>query len=304
MKHFVIECKPGFEQQLRQILETQGENAEIRFAPGIYEVSEPIRLNEENRNLKFVAEGEVRFVGGKVLKSWKPAAELPEAARFAPEARAHIVVCDLEEEGSAALHKFVSRGFGRYVTPGHSELFADGEPLNLSQYPKNNEFTNITGVPSTVADIEETLFGPLENGYYCTDERLKSWKLDADSNVWILGYWKFDWANSCEQLHSYDPATGKIMMKEPYGHYGYKTGQRIRFYNVMEEVLEPGDYYLDFASNRVFLYPKEGMREIMISVNEGPFFFLDHCVRSKRSSQKSFMWITVSSTISEITVSL
>ncbi|MBO5198680.1 MAG: right-handed parallel beta-helix repeat-containing protein [Lachnospiraceae bacterium] len=281
MKRFWIECTADFAQQVTEVLKTCGSDAEICFAPGTYVVTEPFRLERWNHDLTFKADGEVRFVGSLALKNWKSIEGLPEAERFIPEVRDKIQVCDLEEAGIAAARPLESRGYAHYITTGHSELFADGEPLMLAQYPKatpfssKEGFTTISGVVNPQVDCWGTEMGELEDGFYCTDPRLKNWKLDQ--NVRVFGYWMYDWANSCEQLEQYDPADGKIVMKAPYGVYGYHSGQRIRFYNVMEEVLEPGDYCIDFETNRVYLYPKEGVTELRLGMLNQPFFFLDHC---------------------------
>ncbi|MBO5198679.1 MAG: right-handed parallel beta-helix repeat-containing protein [Lachnospiraceae bacterium] len=281
MKQYSIECTAGFEKRLNEILETQKENAEIHFAPGVYEVTESFRLGKENRNITFLADGEVRFVGGRVLKNWKSAAGLPEAERLTPEARGHVVVCEVEKEGLKGLLGFTSRGFGRQMSVGHSELFADGEPLSLAQYPKEakypkgDEFTCISGVPKGNVDEWKLECGELADGFYCEDPRLKEWQIDE--NIWVLGYWRFDWANSYERIQSYNPEDGMLHMAPPYGNYGYMKGQRLRFYNILEEVREPGDYYLDLEQNRIFLYPKEGVRELTVSANREPFFLLEGC---------------------------
>lgn len=275
MKHFTIECTADFQPKLQELLDTVECNAEITFAPGVYSVDRSIRLTEDHKNIRFTSKGDVTLLGGHRLTNWKPVADTPDAARFDASVQDKVVFCDLTEEGLGDLKHFVSRGFNRTVGPAHSELYANGKPLTIAQYPKHETFTKITGVPSTKSDEWGESDGELKNGYFWADERLKKWNL-KDAEIWVLGYWKYDWANSMEMIDTCDPETGFIMMKPPYGNFGYRVGERIRFYNIIEEVLEPGDYYMDFKQNRVYLYPVEDMSDIVLSLTREPVFDLDH----------------------------
>ncbi|MFQ9799062.1 MAG: hypothetical protein ACLR23_09135 [Clostridia bacterium] len=90
----------------------------------------------------------------------------------------------------------VSRGYGRAVVPSHSQLFIDGEPQRLTRYPKEDEFLTIAGVVD--ADVNEwgEEAGKLEAGFYYDDEEPKTWS--ASEDIWVHGYWSWDWANSYE----------------------------------------------------------------------------------------------------------
>lgn len=275
MKQYRIQCTSDFQQKLERLLSSIECNAEVVFEPGVYVVDRSIRLTEGHKNIRFTSHGDVTLLGGHRLTQWKPVAGTTDADRFDPSVRDKVVYCDLTEEGMGNLCPFSSRGFGRPMGKAHSELYANGKPLSIAQFPRGNVYTHITGVPSTSPDEWGEQDGLLENGYYWADERLKRWNL-KDAEIWVMGYWKYDWANSVEIIDTCDPETGFIKMKPPYGNYGYRVGERIRFYNVIEEVLEPGDYFMDFKQNRVYLYPVEDMSDIVLSTTKDPFFDVDH----------------------------
>ncbi|MBQ9082458.1 MAG: right-handed parallel beta-helix repeat-containing protein [Clostridia bacterium] len=275
MKHYKIECTEDFQEKLQALLDDIEGDAVFHFEPGVYPVIHSIRLTEDHRNIRFTSNGDATFIGGHHLTKWLPVAGTSHESRLDPAVRDKIVYFDLDDEGlPTTLKHFVSRGFSRTVGHSHSELTCNGKPLHLAQYPRGNGFTKITAVPATSTDEWGDKDGLLENGFYWHDDHLKKW--DLTNEIWVLGYWKYDWANSMEEIDTVDPNTGLIKMKAPYGNYGYRVGERIRFYNVIEELTQPGDFFLDFVENRVFLYPVEDMSQIILSVSDEPVFFIDH----------------------------
>lgn len=58
----------------------------------------------------------------------------------------------------------------------------------------------------------------------------------------------------------------------PYGNYAFKTGQRFCFLNILEEVTEPGDYYIDKKTSMLYFYPSENSKceEVIISIMDEP----------------------------------
>jgi len=255
MKIYRLQSGEQFTEELTQILEQcKNEAAKIIFSEGVYVLQKGIVLTNEHQGLSFEAEGEVHLRGAVPLTNFQ-------------KADGQIRVYDLSEEGSPGISPFVSRGFGRYMEPGHSELFVDGEPLNLSQYPKGNDFVTIAGVEHGKEIFSGKEAGPLEAGFYCTDEHLKAWQ--KKENIWVLGYWMWDWAPTIENIESYEAETGKLLMKEPYGVYEYCKGQRLRFYNIAEEITEPGEYCIDIENKKVYVYPPDE-NEIWMSVLKEP----------------------------------
>ena len=169
----------------------------------------------------------------------------------------------------------VSRGYGRAVVPSHSQLFIDGEPQRLTRYPKEDEFLTIAGVVD--ADVNEwgEEAGKLEAGFYYDDEEPKTWS--ASEDIWVHGYWSWDWANSYERVAELDTANYKIVNAAPYGNFAFKKGQRFCFLNILEEVNTPGDYYVDREKGLLYFYPPSQMdenTELLFSVLETPFFDL------------------------------
>ncbi len=180
-----------------------------------------------------------------------------------------VYVCDLSKAG-IALQGMRSRGFNRALGGGHSELFIGGKPCNISRYPKKGESCRISAFVKKTEAPDGIDSGDLKEGFYFEDARPKQWA--EDENIWMHGYWGYDWANSYEQIDVFDKEKGFICAKPPYGNYYYRVGQRFYFLNVKEEVTEAGDYYLDFKNERVYFLPfqENETHDVWLSVTAEP----------------------------------
>lgn len=270
-----IPCTKDFERILHDAVSSlDGQSVHIRFDSGRYFFTQPVRLGKQAQNITFSGNPDTRLIGGVLLADWYPLEGQPEAGRFDPSAVPHLVVCDLQQAGVADLGGYLSRGFGRYAQTGHAELFADGAPMTLSQYPKGEAFLRIDSVGDTTEDEWGEHDGVLEQGFVINDARVRSWLSAPD--IQAMGYWKYDWASSVETVASINSDTGHIMTQPPYGNYGFRKGQRVRFYHITQEVLAPGDYYIDYQARKAYMYPLPGAKEIILSTMTEPLFDLDH----------------------------
>lgn len=278
LNRHVIPCTTDHRARLDELLSRSlPEGTEIHFEAGCYYFDRPIQLDAGHRGLRLTGEPGTRLIGGIALQDWTPVAGMPEAERFSAEAVKHILCCDLNALGVGSLGGFASRGFNRLLEPGHVELFCDQKPLSLSQYPKGQGFLSISGVGDTLKDEWDQHDGVLEQGFFLDDPRVLGWQ--PSEELCALGYWKYDWASSVERVASIDGETGHVQMQAPYGSYGYRKGERVRFYNIMEELLAPGDYCIDHAKRRIYLYPVPGGREYILSLMTEPLFQLEGAER-------------------------
>lgn len=271
-----IPCTPEFEETLRAALDgLNGQPAEIVFDGARYFFRSGIHLTEAMAHVTFTGQEGTRLIGGRLLERWTPVKGTPDAARFDGEAAEHILVCDLAKLGITAVGGYESRGFARLAKTGHAELFMDGTPMTLSQYPKGDAYLPIDKVGETTTDEWGEKDGVMEQGFHVDDPRVRSWKPAPD--IQALGYWKYDWASSAETVASINPDTGHVMTRPPYGNYGFRTGQRVRFYHIAEEVLAPGDYYIDHQALKAYIYPDGDSQEIILSELAEPLFDLIKC---------------------------
>ena len=196
-----------------------------------------------------------RFIGGKSVVGFQPVTDPAIRDRLDPSACDAVRQMDLRAQGITDFGKLQSRGFTRSSTIGAAlELFYDGKPMTLARWP-NGEFAKITGFPKEHAtkDPQGGTLGELEAGFYFAGDRPRRWKSLAD--VWVYGYWSQDWADTYEQVATIDLTTNLVKTLPPYGKYGFRPGQRFYFLNVLEELDQPGEWYLDRTTGHLYFWP-------------------------------------------------
>lgn len=224
------------------------------------------------------AEGEtVRILGGRLLDpaAFTPVTDPSVRERLAEAARDHVVQVDLRARGITDLGAFSSRGFGRPTTPAHLELFFNDRPMTISQWPNAGEFATITGYTQTMTTEWGREAGDLTGGFTYDGDRPLRWAPSED--IWVHGYWAYDWANSYERVRRLDPVARVVETAEPHGHYHFAPGQRIYFLNVLEELDQPGEYYVDRDGGILYLWPPTELEgaEVLVSVVEEPLLALE-----------------------------
>ncbi len=201
----------------------------------------------------------VRLLGGQALRGWRRLTDQGVRERLPESSRPHVLVCDLRAAGITSYGEIHSRGFGRAVVPAQSELFFQGRRMTLARWP-NEGFVHIAapGDPDAPRDEHGGILGRKEYGFVYEADRPSHWK--APEDIWVHGYWAWDWANSYERVVSIDPARHLVRTAPPYAVYGFRKGQPYYFLNVLEELDQPGEYYLDRAAGKLYFWPPAPVR--------------------------------------------
>ncbi|NUQ63721.1 MAG: right-handed parallel beta-helix repeat-containing protein [Pirellulales bacterium] len=200
----------------------------------------------------------VRLLGGRTFSGFQPVTDPAVLDRLDEKARGEVRQVDLKTLGISDFGPMKSRGFGRPTTPAHCELFYDGKPMTLARWPNEGEWSQIAGFPEAHAqnDGHGGKIGRLEDGFFFSGDQPLGWKDTGD--LWVHGYWAWDWANSYEQVASLDRAQRHIKTAPPHGLYGFRKGQRFHFLNVLEELDQPGEWFLDRAARVLYFWPPQG----------------------------------------------
>lgn len=225
----------------------------------------------------------VRLLGGIPLPTtaWRPVSDPALLQRLPEQARAHVLEMDLEPLGIAVSGTLQSRGFSRPTVAAHPELFHDGRPMPLARWPNDGAFTRIAGFPSKSGkgDDHGGQVGDIAGGFHYEGDRPRTWKPSSD--IWVHGYWAWDWANSYERVARLDPATRLVETAPPHGLYGFRKGQRFQFLNILEELDSPGEWFRDAGTGRIYFWPPAadaapaaGAPETLLSLLDQPLFRL------------------------------
>jgi hypothetical protein len=202
------------------------------------------------------------LVGGKQIPStaFKLVGDTETLNRLASSARGKVMHADLKAFGVTDYGRLTRRGgIERNILPAALELFFNDQPMPLARWP-NAGYVKIAAVPEGAKGTRFTYDG----------DRPKRWARADD--IWVHGYFNRNWCDTYENVAAINTAKHEITTQEPHDYRGYKAGQRIRFLNLLEELDEPGEWYLDRNTGTLYFWPPEPIEKgrIWISLLETP----------------------------------
>lgn len=247
-------------------------NVTVFIRGGVYPLQETFELTEadsgfENHPITYCnyQNETARIIGGKEVKGWKPLKNPEILARMDESAREHVLVTDLKTSNITEFGHFSPWGYSGVKDPSPLELFFQDQPMTLARWP-NEEWAKIAEVPG----------GPGGGRFTYEGDRPARWQKAGD--IWLHGYWSWDWADSYVKVKSIDPGTREIVTEEPHGIYGYTAGKRFYALNLLEELDQPGEWYLDRTVGLLYFWPPAPIESnpVYISLMEKPLASLQY----------------------------
>ncbi|MAT15460.1 MAG: hypothetical protein CMJ46_09335 [Planctomyces sp.] len=227
------------------------EGVVVTLAEGDYELTAPLEfkgLNSENQPVvRFEGEAgkTVRLLGSRIVPGFAPLAQQSVLKKIDEAAHGHVMVTDLIQVGLDDLGTVAEAG-------KRSELFYLHQPMQLARWP-NEGFVTIQEVVGATRFKSHGIPGTREGWFTYADDRADRWA-DA-SDVWLHGYWFWDWSDSFEEVESVDAETNTIRLKPPYHNYGFRNKQRYYAVNILSELDQPGEWYLDRQTRQLYFWP-------------------------------------------------
>ncbi len=209
-------------------------------------------------------------------------------ARLTPEAAANVRAIDLKAYGVALETYDTLFPIGTYSTTSkydgyrdgiNIEIFENDHRMTLARYPDEGylKLDRILDVGDVAEFPEQNYFRDWHErrnhrgGTYIidkkTNERLKGWK--TPETAWMFGYFYHDWADSSTPVASIN-TTNRLVMPKFVSHFAAKAGALYYFYNVLEELDAPGEFYLDRAAGMLYVYPSTKDASFDISLDTTP----------------------------------
>jgi hypothetical protein len=226
------------------------EGGMIVLQGGTYILSRPFELSamdsgtEQAPIVYTAAHGaRVRLVGGKLISNWRPVTDEGVLAQVDPMARTHLMQANLKGEG---IHDFGSPGGGGI------ELFFNGKPMMLSRWPNQGFVPIVSVLGETECDVRGTK-GCVEGIFEYSGDRPARWL--AEPEPWVHGYWFWDWSEQRHPVKSIDTSRRSIEVAPPYHNYGYRKGQWYYAFNLLSEIDEPGEWYLNRTTGILYFWP-------------------------------------------------
>ena len=224
---------------------------------------------------------EVRLTGGREVRGFAPVRDPRILARLPENSRSQVRQADLRAEGIADFGVLEPRGMGLPQRPAALEVFAGDRPMPLARWP--NEGFVRTG---EVIDTGSKVFSrggpqgfinphrreePRPGAFVFAESRLARWTEAKD--IWVHGYWGRDWSSEHLPVAAIDAEKHTVHMGHPtrYGHYPDK---RFYFLNLLEELDQPGEWYLDRETGLLYFWPPEPPAATSVSLLSVPLLAL------------------------------
>ncbi len=241
----------------------------VNVLPGEYRVDGTLALANQDSGSpqapvvwRAVEPGQATFYGGTRLTGFQPVTDPAILARLPEESRGKVVRCDLKAQGVTDYGQLAVRGFGQPGSPPTLELFVNGRPMTLARWPNSG----FVGIKKLVEAGNRATKTPSVFEY--ADARHARWTQAEEP--WLFGYFRYLWADATIKVTAIDPTARTVTCGEAYqyGGPGMHTGQGIQYYafNLLEEIDQPGEWYLDRQTGLLYLYPPTDLAQATVEV--------------------------------------
>ncbi|MDX2225890.1 MAG: right-handed parallel beta-helix repeat-containing protein [Verrucomicrobiae bacterium] len=257
-------------QQALRELKNRGmwpkEGVTVEVAPGIYG---PLRFETEDSGSKgapaiYKATGRQRPVisGGKnVTHQIGDTADPAILARLNPEIRDKVRCIDLKAAGITDFGRLKPYVEGRQwdeagYTTAPMELFINGRAQTLARWPDQG-YVTVAGLP--VPPQTRAAHGSRDPFIYYEGDRPARWVNTGD--IWVHGFLTWDFDDRSARIKTITPEKRMIEFYSVAAtvlDLGINKGQAYFYYNILEELDSPGEYWIDREAGRLYFYPPEG----------------------------------------------
>lgn len=246
----------------------------VEIQGGRYELDQPFALEQQDSGTnaapvvyRAAAGDEVRIVGGRAVGDWKPVTDPAVLDRLDPAARGQVLCADLRAQGITDLPPLTAPRWAQ-SDPG-AELFYRDQPMTLSRWP-NEGYSYIADL--VVQDGWKIHGQPGSRvGQFVYDgDRPERWL--GEKEVWLHGYWFWDWADQRMRVRSIDTAKKQIELEPKPDHsFGFRKGRWYYAFNLLCELDQPGEWYLDREAGLLYFWPPGPIRpgDAVVSCTSG-----------------------------------
>jgi hypothetical protein len=228
----------------------------LEAADGGTSATAPVVWSAGSRGARFT--GAVRLAAG----DFSLVSDEAVLARLRPAARGKVFSCDLKKKGVKKLKKLPAQ----FVQWKEMELFAGGRDCTIARWP-NKGWIEIPKVIDRGVKPVDRKKGEWEvgiRGGVFTYEGDEPARWDVSKGVYMKGFWCHDWASETLRVAKIDVEKREIT-SEGVHHYGignsskwHKAKRRYYVYNILEELDEPGEWFVDREECVLYFIPVDG----------------------------------------------
>lgn len=167
-------------------------------------------------------------------------------------------------------------GFSRPYGPAWGEIFVNGKPMHLAQWP-NNSMIPMGKVLDPGSKPRDNDFANKGGVIQYDSARVEHW-ID-EKNPWMAGYFNAGYADDMVKIESIDTFKKTITTSDATL-YGFAHGHPWHTWygvNLLSELDAPTEYYIDRDSGELyFISPEEKVNSLEFSILETPFITMDN----------------------------
>lgn len=222
------------QEAARKFIKTSTDDVEIIIRTGVYHITKTLELNEQDAckdhqkmTYKAYPNEQVIISGGKEIKNWK---------RMIGK-NYYVAIADPKD------------GFAPYFR----QLFVNDKRVMQAKSDFIKVFSMLYDDPKTPQ---------IWDGYIVKTKDIKAYKRLLQIRIFQEGDFKHI-EQMVNKIIPISDSESAIVMKQPYfmdwtKTYVYNNTNSIRVINALEELDEPGEFYLDQETNKVYYYPQRG----------------------------------------------
>lgn len=250
----------------------------VEIESGIYEMKVPLEFTSEDSGTpefpveyRAKATGKVQLVGGHAVSGFTLVEDSATLSRLGPSARGKVFQADLNANGISDFQTI--NNAGTYQSDPGLELFFNNKPMTLARYP-NEGYMKIGDVFDSNGIVKSGEAANSNGRFICYDPHIARWSVEPE--VWMHGFWFWDWADQRIPIASIDSEHHIINMDIAKGTgYGIRRGQWFYAENILSELDSPGEWYLDHTTGILYFWPPEPLStgQAIVSILRDPIRF-------------------------------
>ena len=146
------------------------------------------------------------------------------------------------------------------AAPESCELYLDGERQTAARWPNTRREPGKAGRWAYVAGVRDDLDWLLEpegSVFTAGSDRIRAWRHNPE-DIQVHVFTNPNWADDVLNLDHVDADAGELWLHPSgpgAGHAHFETGGRFYVKHVLEELDEPGEYYIDRPARRLYFWP-------------------------------------------------